>query len=152
MVSFLQIFGQRFFTPSHSLHSHYMPCPFSYTLFDNPNTNLKGTHRVGGLYRDRKMSLDYILEKLLTLKWTALRYGPVTVSCEHGYETWGPIHSNNSWLDGRILTPQEDIGSINLTVWEGSRVGCNETKISTKTGREKLLATVYIYTTRQNAT
>ena len=59
MASFLQIFRPRIFTPFHSLHSHYMPCPSPYRLFDNPNTNLKGTHHVGGLYRDRNMSLEY---------------------------------------------------------------------------------------------
>lgn len=73
-----------------------MPCPSPYRLFDNPNTNLKGTHHVGGLYRDRKMRLEYILEQLFTPKGTGLRYGTVTVSCEHGYETWGPINSKNS--------------------------------------------------------
>jgi hypothetical protein len=68
-----------------------------------------------------------------------LRYGLVTVFCEHSYETWCPIYSKNSRLDGLrvILAPQEDICCKILTVLEGSRVGCNETKISTKSRKRE---------------
>jgi hypothetical protein len=42
-----------------------MPYPSPYRLFDKAYTNPKGTHHTGGLYREWKMRLEYILEKLL---------------------------------------------------------------------------------------